>query len=149
MSKNIDSDSEFDFSKFDADPELSDKRNISVPPPNQYFDVEQIPSGFTPMGEVGLEERVYRGMSQGRMPWRIIVMSWVAIGLPILGLCGYIVHASLQPLFTGTTSLSFQTLFSTILVLALHLMVPGVILFIVIKGTRAKLRHIRHQKLSR
>ncbi|MEP0918466.1 hypothetical protein NC981_16680 [Leptolyngbya sp. DQ-M1] len=143
MSKNTDSGSEFDFSKFDADPELSDKRNISVPPPNQYFDVEQVPSGFTPMGEVAVEGRMYRGLSHGRMPWGIIVISWVAIGLPILGLCGYIIYASLEPLLTGTTPLSFQTLFSAILVLALHLLVPGVILFIVIKGTRAKLRYVR------
>lgn len=143
MSKNTHSDSEFDFSKFDADPELTDKRNISVPPPNQYVDVERIPSGFTPMGEVEVEGRMYRGLSQGRMPWGIIVMSWVAIGLPILVLCGYILYNSFAPFFTGATPLSFSALFSAILVSVLHLIVPGVILLIVIKGTRAKLHRVR------
>ncbi|NJR50503.1 MAG: hypothetical protein HC780_13975 [Leptolyngbyaceae cyanobacterium CSU_1_3] len=80
MSKHTDS--KFDFSAFDADPELIRKRHISVPPPTQSVKIEQRPFGFTPMGGVDIEGQVYRGLSRGRAPWWVILTSWVVLGVP-------------------------------------------------------------------
>lgn len=143
MSKNTPPDPNFDFSAFNTQPYLSSKRTISIPSSAGQPPLEQLPSGFDPMGEVRLEGRAYRGLSRGKTPWWILVTSWVAIALPVLLLSGYIIYASLQPLLTGATPLNFLNLCSALLVLGLHLMVPSLILIIIGRGTIAKFRHAR------
>ncbi len=149
MSKNTDSDSKFDFSEFDADPLISDKRSISVPPQAGYFTVEKLPSGFEPMGQIRLEGRAYRKLSQGGVPWWMIITSWVAIALPALFLSGYLIIAALQSFLTESTPLTFSKVCSTLLILGLRLIGLSLMLLIIVRGTRTKLRYVRQQNLDR
>lgn len=145
MSKNTDS--KFDFSKFDADPELSDQRNISVPPPTGQVNIEQRPFGFTPMGEVETDRQAYGALAQGRARWWVIITSWFVIALPASALGGWTLYNLLQGLFSRSNDP---------IMTGVMLVLSGAILFmtslpvlIVFRATRAKFRHDRQQKIRR
>lgn len=137
MSKNTDS--EFDFSAFDADPELSKERSISVPPPTEQINIERRPFGFTPMGEVETDRQAYRGLTQGRMRWWIIITSWFVVALPPLVIGGHIIFTSLWHLLT--VSKEPIGICIALILMGVTLVFSSLPLLIVIRATKAKLKH--------
>jgi len=140
MSKNTDP--KFDFSAFDANPELSKKRQISVPPPTGQANIEQHPNGFTPMGEIETDRQAYGGLTQGRVRWWVIITSWFVVGLLPLTFAAWAIYNSVQDL----SKRDWSTVFVTVVLLGLTLIISSLPLLIVIRGTRAKLRYERQQK---
>ncbi|BAU14055.1 hypothetical protein LEP3755_45990 [Leptolyngbya sp. NIES-3755] len=140
MSKNTNS--KFDFSAFDADPELSKKRHISVPPPTGQIHIEQRPNGFTPMGEIETDRQAYRALTQGRMRWWVIITSWFAIAFPPLIFAFWAIYNSIPVLASG----DWGAIFVIVVLLGATLIISSLPLLIVIRATRAKLEHDRQKK---
>ena len=53
---------------------------IEVPAEQNPRPQEKIPSGYDPMGEIYLRGRAYRSLSSGRIPWWVIISSWLFFG---------------------------------------------------------------------
>jgi len=109
-----------DFNQFLPDESLEpDKISVEVPaePP---IAPERIPSGFDPMGEIGLRGQAYRGLAGGRTPWWILISGWFVFG----SIVGVLLHAALH----GSSL--------TLWILLIIMVIP---LFILGRGTIAKL----------
>ena len=53
---------------------------IEVPAEQKPQPQEKIPSGYDPMGEIYLRGRAYRSLARGRIPWWVIISSWLIFG---------------------------------------------------------------------
>ncbi|MBD2235312.1 hypothetical protein H6G35_01505 [Aulosira sp. FACHB-113] len=116
MSNNDERENFFgDRSNFD-----SDKIRVEIPSKQQPTYQERIPSGYDPMGEIYLRGRAMRNMSSGTMPWWILISGWVLFGGLFLLL-----------LSVAISSFTYALIPS--------LMISGVPLLIVMRGTVAKL----------
>lgn len=145
MSNTPQSDSDqFDFSAYEADPLVSRDRTSSVPSSHEYPQVEQLPSALAPMSEIAAEGRAFRGLSQGRTPWGIIIFSWLFVAVPMVVLSGFIIYHTVLSLLANPQPLDLPTVGAAIALLALHLMVPTTILLIISRGTIAKFHTARH-----
>jgi hypothetical protein len=97
-----------------------DKIKVEIPAPEEPTYQQRIPSGYDPMGEIYLRGRAMRSMSSGRIPWWVLISGWVLFG----GLFLLLVS-------TAITSIS--------LALIPGLIISGISLLIVLRGTVAKL----------
>jgi hypothetical protein len=116
MSNNDESDNYFgQSSNFD-----SDKIKVEIPALREPMYQQKIPSGYDPMGEIYLRGRAMRNLSSGTMPWWVLISGWV--------------------LFGGLFFLVLGIAISSIsLALILPLIICGVPVLIVLRGTLAKL----------
>jgi hypothetical protein len=149
MSKNTGS--KFDFSAFDADPSLSDRRSISIPPQTEFVRIEQRSSGLAPIGQIDLEGQAYRGLTRGSH-WWLIITGWFVLGLPALLLGGMVIHSLFHSLANIPAPLAFPGIVNAgiaLILIAFSFAVSGAILIILIRGTRAKLRHDRRRQIRR
>jgi VIT1/CCC1 family predicted Fe2+/Mn2+ transporter len=98
-----------------------DKIRVEIPTERELTYQQRIPSGYDPMGEIYLRGRAMRNMSSGTIPWWVLISGWV--------------------LFGGSFLLLISTaIFSKSLALILYLIIPGIFVLIVLRGTLAKLQ---------
>ncbi|MBW4458441.1 MAG: hypothetical protein KME55_40940 [Nostoc indistinguendum CM1-VF10] len=104
-----------------------DKIRVEIPAEREPTYRQKIPSGYDPMGEIYLRGRAMRNMSSGTMPWWVLISSWV--------------------LFGGSFLLLLSTaIFSKSLALILYLIIPGIFVLIVLRGTLAKLQTTKRRR---
>jgi hypothetical protein len=96
----------------------ADRIVVEIPSTSTSFSAERLPSPLDPMGEIYLRGRMFRGISGGRIPWWVLISSWVILG-------GFALA------FFAVTILGGYSIFSFI--------VPFFIFFVLIKGTIAKI----------
>ncbi|MBW4541812.1 MAG: hypothetical protein KME43_22095 [Myxacorys chilensis ATA2-1-KO14] len=123
------------------------KYTVDIPASQSYPVVETLPSGLAPMQRIALEGRAYRSIGRGRMPWWIIISSWLVFAIPAVSWASILLSEALPPILTSISqpnAIDWSKLLSAMLVLLLHLAFPTLILYVVSKGTIAKLRTTRH-----
>jgi hypothetical protein len=104
-----------------------DKIFIEIPAEQRPVDYERLPSGFDPMGEIYLRGRAYRGISGGRTPWWVLISGWIIFGgIFVLCLSAAFVSQSIGMIFP--------------------LLLSGILVLIVLRGTLAKLSHRQHRR---
>ncbi|MFN6540908.1 hypothetical protein FACHB389_16270 [Nostoc calcicola FACHB-389] len=122
MSNNDEPENFFgDRSNFD-----SDNIRVEIPAERKSTYHERIPSAYDPMGEIYLRGRAMRNMSSGTMPWWVLISGWVLFG----GLFLLLVS-------TAISSLTYALIPS--------LIISGIPLLIVLRGTLAKLKTIKRR----
>lgn len=97
-----------------------DKIRVEIPAERQPTYHERIPSAYDPMGEIYVRGRAMRSMSSGTMPWWVLISGWVLFG----GLFFLLLTAAIS---------------SISLALIPYLIISGIPLVIVLRGTLAKL----------
>lgn len=98
----------------------SDKIRVEISTYEEPIHQQRIPSGYDPMGEIYLRGRAMRNMSSGTIPWWVLISGWVLFGGMFFLLLGIVI-----------SSISLE--------LIPVLMISGIPLLIVLKGTVAKL----------
>lgn len=98
----------------------SDKIRVEVPAEREPTYQERIPSAYDPLGEIYLRGRAMRSMSSGTMPWWVLISGWILFGGFFLVLVGIAI-----------SSISLD--------LVPVLIISGIPVLIVLKGTLAKL----------
>ncbi|BAT55038.1 hypothetical protein NOS3756_40160 [Nostoc sp. NIES-3756] len=98
----------------------SDKIRVEIPANQEPMYHQKIPSAYDPIGNIYVEGRAMRTMSSGTMPWWVLFSGWVLFG----GLFFLVLGAAIS-------SLS--------LALIPSLIISGVPVLIVLRGTLAKL----------
>ncbi|EAZ89503.1 hypothetical protein [Crocosphaera chwakensis] len=104
-----------------------DKFSIDIPSQSESPYQDRIPSGYDPMGEIYLRGRAFRGLASGGIPWWILVSGWIIFGGFTLLIIVAVIIA--------------QDFIGLIL-----LFVPGTILLILWRGTKAKLRRRKSKR---
>lgn len=116
MSNNDESENYFgQSSNFD-----SDKIRVEIPAEQEPIYQQRIPSGYDPMGEIYLRGRAMRNLSSGTKPWWVLISGWVLFGglfFLVLGIAISSISLALIP----------------------YLIISGVPVLIVLRGTLAKL----------
>ena len=98
----------------------SDQIRVEIPAERESTYPQRIPSGYDPMGEIYLRGRAMRNLSSGRMPWWVLISGWVLFGglfFLVLGIAISSISLALIP----------------------PLIISGVPVLIVLRGTLAKL----------
>ncbi len=117
-----------EFNRFLPDESLDpDKLSIGIPAEQTPINPDRIPSGFDPMGEIQLRGRAYRSLAGGQVPWWVLISGWVIFG----GFVWIMVRL---------------TVLSSSFVLLIPLAIATIPLFILLKGTKAKLASQRHRR---
>ncbi|QZZ22188.1 hypothetical protein J5X98_07300 [Leptothermofonsia sichuanensis E412] len=117
-----------EFNQFFPDESLDkDKLSVEIPAEQNPLYPERIPSGYEPMGEIQLRGRVFKGLAEGRIPWWVLITGWLLFG-------GF----ALLMVYAVATSSSFMTW--------LTLAIAAIPVFILWKGTRAKLAFNRRRR---
>ncbi|PSB21987.1 hypothetical protein C7B65_00800 [Phormidesmis priestleyi ULC007] len=117
-----------EFNRFLPDESLDpDKLSIGIPAEQTPLNPDRIPSGFDPMGEIQLRGRAYRSLAGGQAPWWVLISGWVIFG----GFVWIMVRL---------------TVLSSSFVLLIPLAIATIPLFILLKGTKAKLASQRHRR---
>jgi hypothetical protein len=96
-----------------------------IPPPLPP-QISKAPMGFSPMEQIELEGRAYRGYASGQMPWWVLLSGWIVFALPSLAI-------AVLAVTSGDLSL------------LLPISPVVVILWILWRGTQAKLAIARTQ----
>jgi hypothetical protein len=96
-----------------------------IPPPLPP-QISKAPMGFSPMEQIELEGRAYRGYASGQMPWWVLLWGWIVFALPSLAI-------AVLAVTSGDLSL------------LLPISPVVVILWILWRGTQAKLAIARTQ----
>lgn len=109
---------------------------VNIPPelPNPYPDI--LPSGFEPMEAIKLRGRTYSNLAAGRIPWWIIITSWIVEGIPSLLFLIWVLIGILVA-FAGSFIIDF---FFIVLSQGFAILIPAIVIFILLKGTMAKMR---------
>lgn len=100
---------------------------------------ETIPSGYDPMGQVYLEGRAYRNISEGNLRGWVVISNWIIFGIPNIGLflwCLYELVSRIQKIFTS--GLTIETFF-IILILLFGLFCSSLVFSLLVKGAANKL----------
>jgi hypothetical protein len=117
-----------EFNQFFPNEKLEeDQIFIEVPTAQQSPDYEKIPSGYDPMGEIHLRGRAFSSLSGGRIPWWVLISSWLIFGGSALLM--FIVAITSQSL-AGLLPLCFAV-------------IPVLILW---RGTLSKLSRTQHRR---
>jgi hypothetical protein len=98
----------------------SDKIRVEIPANQEPMYHQRIPSAYDPIGNIYVEGRAMRTMSSGTMPWWVLFSGWVLFGGLFFVLLG-----------VAISSLS--------LALIPSLIISGVPVLVVLRGTLAKL----------
>lgn len=104
-----------------------DKIFVEVPTDQQSPYHERIPSGYDPMGEIYLRGRAFSSLSGGRIPWWVIISSWLIFG-----------GSALLMLILAIESRSLMML--------LPLTFAAIPLLILWRGTSSKLSSTKHRR---
>ena len=104
-----------------------------LPPPK----IEKASAGYAPMERIALEGQAYRGLASGSQPWWVIITGWVIFGVPCVSVL--VVTASLFSLGGGMAVLAMLGAIA----------LCTVYLWIMYRGTKAKLAHQREQQQRR
>jgi hypothetical protein len=61
----------------------SEKLSYDTPIEQQpVVPLDRIPSGYDPMGQIQLEGRAFSSLKGGKIPWWVLISSWIFIGIP-------------------------------------------------------------------
>jgi len=106
---------------FDRDSNLDpDKIRFEIPIEQRPTYQDRIPSGYDPMEQIYLRGRAMRNMSSGTMPWWVLISGWILFGgMFLFGLIVVVVSMSWY--------------------LSLMLLIAGIPILIVLRGTLAKI----------
>lgn len=114
---------------------------IEVPAQYRSPEVDSIPNGMPPVGQIDTKGKLYQGTAAGQAPWWIIIASWPIIGFPGLVFLGFslaqIVH-TFEQLIEG--DISRHVFAATATVWLLPTLLALAIVCIPARGTLAKLR---------
>jgi hypothetical protein len=111
-----------EYKQFSSNHELdNDRLVVEVPADPMPFCQPKIPSGFTPMERIYLNGIMYRKLAGGRVPWWVLIGSWIGFG-----------SFTLMLLITAIPSASLASFLSILL----FAVIP---LIILLRGTIAKL----------
>ncbi|NEP09434.1 MAG: hypothetical protein F6K14_04185 [Symploca sp. SIO2C1] len=115
---------------------------VNIPPelPNPYPDI--LPSGFEPMEVIQLRGRTYRNLATGRIPWWIIITSWLFEGIPSV-LFIILVLSGILLAFAGLFIIDFLLF---VLSQGFAIFVPAIVICILLKGTMAKMGKSRRHR---
>ncbi|MER3436032.1 MAG: hypothetical protein C4288_22355 [Leptolyngbya sp. ERB_1_1] len=113
------------FDRFLPEENLNkDNLFVEIPSHQPPLHPDRVPSGFEPMGEIQIRGRAFRGLANGQIGWWVLITGWVVFGC----FAGLMLHLLL-----------LSSSFTVLILLAISL-IP---LFILLKGTRAKLANQR------
>lgn len=57
---------------------------VEIPASQAYLEIEPIPNGFSPMGEIYVRGRFFRNLASGDAQWWLIIVAWGALGTNIV-----------------------------------------------------------------
>jgi len=109
-----------EFQAFLGDSPVQNGSTFTEVPPPLPPKIEKAPLGYDPMERIALDGRAYRGLASGHSPWWVMVLGWIIFGLPLL----------MTAVFAVTTGAP---------VLAGAAVMPAIFLWIMWRGTQAKL----------
>lgn len=105
----------------------SDRIMVEIPSTSTSFSVERLPSALDPIGEIYLRGKVFRGISKRRMPWCVLISSWIVFGGPAFTLLAIAMNENY----------------------VLLMIIPFFIFFILVKGTIAKIHTTKEGRKRR
>ncbi|PSB05162.1 hypothetical protein [Merismopedia glauca] len=123
-----------------------DKLRVEIPPETSLIQGDRVPNGYDPMGQVYLEGRAYRGFGGGSTPWWVIISGWMIFGSFSFLTLGVALEAIKDLLVQKSTSGDLLASFFGYFPLIIAIIISGSILFILWKGTKAKLARKRRNR---
>jgi hypothetical protein len=107
-----------------------DRLFVEIPAETKNPYPEKLPSGYDPIQSIRLEGRAFRGLAGGRIPWWVLITGWVIFG----GLALLSLSLAIGSGFSARSPL---------------LLLNGIPIAILWRGTAAKLLAERHKKKIR
>lgn len=96
-----------------------DKHVVEIPAEPMPLQLDRLPSGYEPMGEIQLRGRAWGGLARGRAPWWVLITSWA--------------------IWAGFVWLMVYAMFTASFMFLIPLAIAIPPFLILLRGTRAKL----------